>query len=137
MDGGICPACGDTRPGRAASETSSAGSSPTASRPNTSEATAHGIGVHEHLTELAARQAVGEHGLLALDWHSGNRSVLVDHELSGLIVGQTLATRPEDMYRALLEATAFGTRTIIETFDAAGVPVTNWWLWAVSSRMRC
>jgi L-ribulokinase len=82
-----------------------------------------GITVHEHLTRLAAQQAVGEHGLLALDWHSGNRSVLVDHDLSGLVVGLTLATRPEDIYRALLEATAFGTRLIIETFDAAGVPV--------------
>ena len=79
--------------------------------------------MHEHLTELAAAQAVGEHGLVALDWHSGNRSVLVDHELSGLVVGQTLATRPEDVYRALLEATAFGTRTIIEAFNGAGVPV--------------
>ena len=88
-------------------------------------AAAHGVTVHEYLTELAARQRVGEHGLLALDWHSGNRSVLVDHELSGLIVGQTLATKPEDTYRALLEATAFGTRTIIETFNAAGVPVTE------------
>ena len=77
------------------------------------------------LTELAAAQAVGEHGLVALDWHSGNRSVLVDHELSGVIVGQTLATRAEDIYRALLEATAFGTRTIIETFADAGVPVTE------------
>jgi L-ribulokinase len=66
---------------------------------------------------------VGEHGLVALDWHSGNRSVLVDHELSGLVVGQTLATRPEDTYRALLEATAFGTRTIIEAFERSGVPV--------------
>ena len=74
------------------------------------EAAERGIAVHEHLTELAAAQAVGEHGLVALDWHSGNRSVLVDHELSGLVVGQTLATRPEDIYRALLEATAFGTR---------------------------
>ncbi|MEP6560883.1 MAG: ribulokinase [Nakamurella sp.] len=88
-------------------------------------ALAQGISVHEYLTELAGRQQVGEHGLLALDWHSGNRSVLVDHELSGLIVGQTLATRPEDTYRALLEATAFGTRTIIETFNTAGVPVTE------------
>jgi L-ribulokinase len=78
---------------------------------------------HERLTELAARQRPGEHGLLALDWHSGNRSVLVDHELSGLLVGETLATRPEDVYRALIEATAFGTRTIVETFGAAGVPV--------------
>jgi L-ribulokinase len=78
---------------------------------------------HERLTELAARQRPGEHGLLALDWHSGNRSVLVDHELSGLLVGETLATRPEDIYRALIEATAYGTRTIVETFAAAGVPV--------------
>jgi L-ribulokinase len=79
--------------------------------------------LHEHLTRLAAEQEVGEHGLVALDWHSGNRSVLVDHELSGLVVGLTLATRPEDGYRALLEATAFGTRVIIETFRESGVPV--------------
>ena len=84
-----------------------------------------GTGVHEYLTGLAALQAIGGHGLLALDWHSGNRSVLVDHELSGVFVGQTLATRPEDMYRALLEATAFGTRTIVEAFNASGVPVTE------------
>ncbi|MBE1494440.1 L-ribulokinase [Amycolatopsis lexingtonensis] len=80
---------------------------------------------HDELTRLAAQQEIGEHGLVALDWHSGNRSVLVDHELSGVIVGQTLATRPEDVYRALLEATAFGTRKIIETFGEAGVPVTE------------
>ena len=79
--------------------------------------------LHEHLTRLAAEQEVGEHGLVALDWHSGNRSVLVDHELSGLVVGMTLATRPEDVYRALLEATAFGTRVIVETFRDSGVPV--------------
>ena len=84
-----------------------------------------GLDIHEYLTELAARQAIGEHGLVALDWHSGNRSVLVDHELSGLVVGQTLATRAEDTYRALLEATAFGTRTIIAAFVDAGVPVTE------------
>jgi L-ribulokinase len=82
-----------------------------------------GVDVHTLLTELAAEQEVGEHGLVALDWHSGNRSVLVDHELSGVVVGQTLATRPEHTYRALLEATAFGTRTIIEAFEASGVPV--------------
>lgn len=86
-------------------------------------AAAAGESVHEHLTSLAAAQAVAEHGLVALDWHSGNRSVLVDHELSGLVVGQTLATRPEDGYRALLEATAFGTRVIVETFAGSGVPV--------------
>jgi len=84
-----------------------------------------GVSVHELLTELSRGQAIGEHGLVALDWHSGNRSVLVDHELSGLIVGQTLATRAEDTYRALLEATAFGTRTIIEAFTSSGVPVTE------------
>ena len=89
------------------------------------EATAAGLSIHEHLTELAYREPVGAHGLVALDWHSGNRSVLVDHDLSGVIVGQTLATRPEQGYRALLEATAFGTRVIVETFAAAGVPVTE------------
>lgn len=91
----------------------------------TAEATQRGLSIHELLTEKAATQEVGEHGLVALDWHSGNRSVLVDHELSGMILGQTLATRPEDQYRALLEATAFGTRKIIETFNLAGVPVTE------------
>jgi L-ribulokinase len=89
------------------------------------EARARGLDVHEYLSELAAAQAVGAHGLVALDWNNGNRSVLVDHELSGLIVGLTLATRAEDLYRALVEATAFGTRTILETFAAAGVPVTE------------
>ncbi|HWO63194.1 MAG TPA: ribulokinase [Umezawaea sp.] len=84
-----------------------------------------GISVHDLLTELAAEQEIGEHGLVALDWHSGNRSVLVDHELSGLIVGQTLATRAEDTYRALFEATAFGTKTIVDAFVASGVPVTE------------
>ncbi|AYY11454.1 ribulokinase [Actinobacteria bacterium YIM 96077] len=89
------------------------------------EAERRGLSVHEYLTELAARQRVGEHGLVALDWHSGNRSVLVNHELSGVVVGQTLSTRPEDTYRALLESTAFGTRTIVETFQQAGIPVTE------------
>ncbi|TQM74997.1 ribulokinase [Thermopolyspora flexuosa] len=82
-----------------------------------------GMNLHEYLTSLAERQPVGAHGLVALDWHNGNRSVLVDHDLSGVIVGQTLATRPEDVYRALIEATAFGTRVIVETFEASGVPV--------------
>jgi L-ribulokinase len=89
------------------------------------EAARQGIGVHEHLTALAAAQRPGQHGLVALDWHNGNRSVLVDHDLSGVIVGQTLATRPEDQYRALIEATAFGTRTIVSAFDTSGVPVTE------------
>ncbi|MEV1142189.1 ribulokinase [Micromonospora sp. NPDC049799] len=80
---------------------------------------------HERLTELAAAQPVGAHGLVALDWWNGNRSLLVNHDLSGLIVGMTLATRPQDVYRALLESTAFGTRMIIEAFVDAGVPVTD------------
>ncbi|KAD4060610.1 ribulokinase [Arthrobacter yangruifuii] len=87
------------------------------------EAAGRGFSVHELLTEQASLEDVGAHGLLALDWQSGNRSVLVDHELSGLLVGLTLATAPHEVYRALLEATAFGTRTIVETFAAAGIPV--------------
>lgn len=89
------------------------------------EAATRGQSIHAYLTELAYAEPPGAHGLVALDWHSGNRSVLVDHELSGVIVGQTLATRPEQGYRALQEATAFGTRMIIETFVASGVPVTE------------
>jgi L-ribulokinase len=88
-------------------------------------AEAAGQSIHQYLTDLAADAPVGAHGLVALDWHSGNRSVLVDHELSGVVVGTTLATRTEEVYRALLEATAFGTRTIVETFNASGVPVTE------------
>ena len=87
------------------------------------DAAAAGKSIHEHLTDLAAQQAIGEHGLVALDWHSGNRSVLVDHELSGVLLGATLTTRAEDGYRALLESTAFGTRKIVETFQRSGVPV--------------
>ncbi|KAA0079069.1 ribulokinase [Mycolicibacterium sp. P9-64] len=89
------------------------------------EARRRGVSLHEYLTELAGSQQVGEHGLLALDWHSGNRSVLVDHELSGVMVGQTLETTCVDQYRALLEATAFGTRMIVETFVNSGVPVNE------------
>ncbi|WP_018783771.1 ribulokinase [Micromonospora sp. CNB394] len=87
------------------------------------DARTQGISVQEHLTNLAARDPVGAHGLVALDWWSGNRSVLVDHELSGLLLGLDLTTRPEEIYRALLESTAFGTRVIVETFTRAGVPV--------------
>lgn len=86
-------------------------------------AAAQNKSIHEHLTDLAASQLIGEHGLVALDWHSGNRSVLVDHELSGVMLGTTLTSKPEDGYRALLESTAFGTRKIVETFQQSGVPV--------------
>ncbi len=79
--------------------------------------------IHQYLTDISADEAVGAHGLVALDWHSGNRSVLVDHELSGTIVGLTLTTTAEQVYRALLESTAYGTRMIVDTFAASGVPV--------------
>ena len=87
------------------------------------EAEARGINLHQLLEEKAARQRPGEHGLLALDWWNGNRSVLVDVDLTGLLVGATLATKPEDIYRALIEATAYGTRVIIEAFERSGVAV--------------
>jgi L-ribulokinase len=83
------------------------------------------VSPHEYLTAEAARQPPGRHGLIALDWLGGNRSVLVDAGLSGAIVGLTLATRPDEIYRALLESTAYGTRMIMDTFAAAGVPVTE------------
>ncbi|MFL5715346.1 MAG: ribulokinase [Chloroflexota bacterium] len=89
------------------------------------EARQRGIDIHALLEEKAAALAVGESGLLALDWWNGNRSVLVDVGLSGLLIGATLATLPEEIYRALIEATAFGTRVIIETFEGHGVPIVD------------
>jgi L-ribulokinase len=82
-----------------------------------------GVGVHEWLEARAAKLKPGESGLIALDWWNGNRSVLVDADLTGVIVGMTLLTKPEEIYRALLEATAFGTRKIVEAFDESGVAV--------------
>jgi L-ribulokinase len=82
-----------------------------------------GVSVHEWLEARAARLKPGESGLVALDWWNGNRSVLVDADLTGVIVGCTLLTKPEEIYRALLEATAFGTRKIVEAFDESGVEV--------------
>jgi len=87
------------------------------------EATARGLSVHDLLTEKAAAYRPGQTGLLALDWWNGNRSVLVDADLTGLILGMHLGTKPEEMYRALIEATAFGTYTIIRTFEEYGVAV--------------
>jgi L-ribulokinase len=89
------------------------------------QARRRGVSLPQLLDELAAAQRPGAHGLIALDWENGNRSVLVDAGLSGVIVGLTLATTAPEIYRALLEATAFGTRLIIETFNASGVPVTE------------
>ena len=80
-------------------------------------------GSHEELTRGAARLQPGESGLLALDWNNGNRTVLVDQRLTGLIVGQTLYTTPAQIYRALIEATAFGALTIINRFEEFGVRI--------------
>lgn len=82
-----------------------------------------GLNVHQYLEQKASNFAPGETGLLALDWWNGNRSVLVDTELSGLLIGATLQTKPEEIYRALIEATAFGTRKIVDAFHNNGVPV--------------
>ncbi|OGO34794.1 MAG: ribulokinase [Chloroflexi bacterium RBG_16_54_18] len=82
-----------------------------------------GLDLHTLLEEKAALLQPGESGLLALDWWNGNRSVLVDVDLTGLLLGATLATRPEEIYRALIEATAYGKRIIIETFQHNGVPI--------------
>ena len=118
-----CPGCGATRRARAASATSSPGSSTTpCRRATTTRRAPAALDLHAHLSELAARRRSARTGSIALDWNNGNRSVLVDHELSGLIVGLTLATRAEDIYRALIEATAFGTRTIVEAFADGGHP---------------
>lgn len=75
------------------------------------------------LGKMAALQKPGEHGLLALDWNNGNRTILVDVRLSGLLLGQTLHTEAHEIYRALIEATAFGALTIIKRIEEYGVPV--------------
>ncbi len=87
------------------------------------EARNQGISIHELLEKKAARLKPGESGLLALDWWNGNRSILVDADLTGLILGMTLNTSPEEIYRALIEATAFGTKKIITAFESSGVEI--------------
>jgi L-ribulokinase len=80
-------------------------------------------GSHEALTKKSAKLKPGQSGLLALDWNNGNRTILVDQRLTGLLLGQTLHTKPEEIYRALIEATAFGALTIINRFEEYGVKV--------------
>ncbi|HDN67762.1 MAG TPA: ribulokinase [Firmicutes bacterium] len=87
------------------------------------EAERRGVDLHTLLAEKASRLKPGESGLLALDWWNGNRSVLVDANLTGCLLGCTLNTRAEEIYRALIEATAYGTRKIIKAFEEAGVAV--------------
>ena len=87
-------------------------------RPGGRKAGSHGV-----LSAAAAKLAPGESGLLALDWNNGNRTILVDQRLTGLLLGQTLYTTPAEIYRALIEATAFGALTIINRFEEYGVKV--------------
>lgn len=87
------------------------------------EARERGINVHQLLTEKAAKLKIGESGLIALDWWNGNRSCLVDANLTGMILGMTLSTKPEEMYRALLEASVFGMRKIIDNFEEHGIAI--------------
>jgi L-ribulokinase len=78
---------------------------------------------HEELTADALQLSPGSNGLLALDWNNGNRTILVDPRLSGLLVGQSLHTTPAEVYRALVEATAFGALTIIRRIESCGVAI--------------
>ncbi len=81
------------------------------------------ISIHQVLTEQAAKLKAGESGLLALDWWNGVRSVYMDFDLTGMILGMTLSTKPEEIYRALIESTAYGTRKIIEAVESHGVHI--------------
>ncbi|MHB1293560.1 MAG: ribulokinase [Anaerolineae bacterium] len=89
------------------------------------EAEARNLSLYQYLEERATALKPGESGLVALDWWNGNRSVLVDVDLTGVLLGATLATKPEEIYRALIEATAYGTRVIIEAFEQHGVAVNK------------
>ncbi len=83
------------------------------------------ISIFNYLNRLASKLKPGESGILCLDWLNGNRSVLMDADLSGLILGIKLSTKPEEIYRAIIEATAFGTRKIIETFENSGIKIES------------
>jgi len=89
------------------------------------EAKELGKHIQQHLTDLASQLRPGESGLLALDWWNGNRSVLVDFDLTGLILGMTLQTRAEEIYRALIEATAYGARMIVENYRENGMLINE------------
>lgn len=91
------------------------------------EAASRGLSVQALLTEKAARLRPGESGLVALDWWNGNRSVLADADLTGLILGMTLQTTPEEIYRALIESTAYGARVILDSYREAGVSVKSFY----------
>jgi len=81
------------------------------------------LDIFQYIEELAAKIPVGSNGVLALDWWNGNRSTLMDADLSGMLIGLTLNTKPEEIYRALIEATAFGTLTIIDNHVNQGIAI--------------
>ena len=89
------------------------------------KATDAGLNIHQYLRSLAEHQEVGKHGLLALDWFNGSRSIVLDNDLSGMIIGLRLSTKPEDIYRALIESTAFGIRRVIECFISQGIEINS------------
>ena len=89
------------------------------------EADKLGLSVHSYLTDKASESRIGESGVIALDWFNGNRSVLVNSRLSGMLLGLTVRTRPEEIYRALLEAASFGTKRIIDQFESNGNAVNT------------
>lgn len=89
------------------------------------EAKDKNMGIHQLLEEKASKLKPGESGLVALDWFNGNRSILVNSDLTGMILGMTLHTKPEEIYRTLVEATAFGQRVIMESFIEHGVPINE------------
>ena len=81
------------------------------------------MNIHKYLRERAKSLRVGESGLLCLDWHNGNRSILTDVSLTGALFGMTLQTRPEEIYRAFIEGTVFGARRIFENFEENGIAI--------------
>ncbi|GIP35459.1 ribulokinase [Paenibacillus sp. J2TS4] len=89
------------------------------------EAQQRNLSIYDLLEMKASRKKVGEIGVIALDWHNGNRSPLSDSDLTGVIIGQTLHTKPEDIYRAYMEATAFGTRMIMSSYEEYGLQVNE------------
>ena len=89
------------------------------------EAKALGMSPHAYLREKASKLRVGESGLLVLDWFNGNRSVLSDYDLTGMVLGLTLTTKPEEIYRAIIEASAFSSRMIIDTFADSGIVINS------------
>jgi len=86
-----------------------------------------GLPVQAYLTHQAAKLKPGQNGLIALDWWNGNRSILADADLTGMIVGMTMQTTPEDIYRALIESTAYGARVILDNYRASGVPIERFY----------